>query len=287
MINSNQQSAISNQQSAISNQRQLINSKMLYVFSLALALLFISASNQTLSQISPIGPIAFPCSNNFIPNWTFDKKKIFVFKPNCDIKVGIGTNNPIANLQVVGSTVLGNTSVQRLKVGKTDEAGLTGMITCAYNSSVPTSSSYPLIDLAIYNPNANIKSSIFKVEPNGNLTLSNGTERIFKINAANRTVYSHEIILLDQQFWPDYVFKKDYNLLTFEELRQFIEKNQHLPNIPKAADVYKDGLSLGEMNKLLLEKVEELTLYMLQQQDNLEALKARIQELEEQTRTTK
>ncbi|MEN5195882.1 hypothetical protein [Sphingobacterium faecium] len=53
-----------------------------------------------------------------------------------------------------------------------------------------------------------------------------------------------------------------------EKLKTFIEQNKHLPNLPNAATVERDGISLGEMNKILLQKVEELTLYMLQAADH-------------------
>jgi hypothetical protein len=72
--------------------------------------------------------------------------------------------------------------------------------------------------------------------------------------------------------WPDYVFKKDYQLPTLTDVKTYIDQNQHLPEIPSEADVAKNGLNLGEINKLLLKKVEELTLYLIEQnQENKEA----------------
>jgi len=73
--------------------------------------------------------------------------------------------------------------------------------------------------------------------------------------------------------WPDYVFADEYNLKPLHELKSFIDTNNHLPNIPKAAEVEKDGFELGEMNRKLLEKVEELTLYVIQLQEQIDALK--------------
>ena len=70
--------------------------------------------------------------------------------------------------------------------------------------------------------------------------------------------------------WADYVFKDDYKLLPLEELSRFIKTNKHLPNIPTAAEVEKNGIELGEMNAKLLEKIEELHLYILQQQKQMD-----------------
>lgn len=70
--------------------------------------------------------------------------------------------------------------------------------------------------------------------------------------------------------WPDYVFDKNYVLPSLEYVAQYISKHQHLPEIPSAAEVAVQGHDLGEMNKKLLKKVEELTLYLIDQQKQLE-----------------
>lgn len=73
--------------------------------------------------------------------------------------------------------------------------------------------------------------------------------------------------------WPDYVFDKGYNLMPLTETEQYIEANGHLPNVPSAAEVETDGMSVGEMNKVLLQKVEELTLYVIELQKQIDELK--------------
>lgn len=73
--------------------------------------------------------------------------------------------------------------------------------------------------------------------------------------------------------WPDYVFDKNYQLPSLPELKQFISDNKHLPGIPAAAQVEKEGIQLGDMSKRLMEKVEELTLYILQLQEQIDELK--------------
>ena len=79
-------------------------------------------------------------------------------------------------------------------------------------------------------------------------------------------------IRVDQDVWPDYVFEVGYNLPSLQEIQEYISKNGHLPNIPSAKEVEINGVELGEMNKLLLEKIEELTLYILQQEKRIEQL---------------
>ena len=63
------------------------------------------------------------------------------------------------------------------------------------------------------------------------------------------------------------------------EVKQFIAENKHLPNIPPASEIEKSGVELGDMSKRLIEKIEELTLYILQQQDQIDELKKQIQKI--------
>jgi hypothetical protein len=73
---------------------------------------------------------------------------------------------------------------------------------------------------------------------------------------------------------PDYVFESDYNLMSFSDLRTYLEINKHLPNVPSAKEYEANGVELGEMNRVLLEKVEELTLYILQMEERLKAVES-------------
>lgn len=76
--------------------------------------------------------------------------------------------------------------------------------------------------------------------------------------------------------WADYVFKEDYDLPTLQEVEQHIKENGHLKDIPSEAEVLKNGIELGEMNKLLLQKVEELTLYIIDLNKQVEGLKTQV-----------
>jgi len=79
---------------------------------------------------------------------------------------------------------------------------------------------------------------------------------------------------------PDYVFSKDYNLRSLNEVEEYISQNSHLPEIPSAAEFAKNGITLGKMSFDLLKKVEELTLYMIDLKKENEALKIRLNNLE-------
>ena len=73
--------------------------------------------------------------------------------------------------------------------------------------------------------------------------------------------------------WPDYVFGKDYRLMSLPETEAYIKENGHLPDIPSAEEVEEEGLSLGEINKALIQKVEELTLHVIELQKQIDELK--------------
>jgi hypothetical protein len=77
--------------------------------------------------------------------------------------------------------------------------------------------------------------------------------------------------------WNDYVFQDDFKLMPLSELESFVSKNKHLPEIPSEKEILNDGINIGEMNALLLKKIEELTLYIIDQQKQIDELKNHIQ----------
>ena len=105
-----------------------------------------------------------------------------------------------------------------------------------------------------------------------------GTTTPDELLSVKGTIHSKEV-KVDMNFLPDYVFKPGYHLPTLAEVKSYIDKNSHLPEIPSAQEVEKNGLNLGEMNKLLLKKVEELTLYLIEKDQKDEALQKQIIEL--------
>jgi len=82
--------------------------------------------------------------------------------------------------------------------------------------------------------------------------------------------------------WPDYVFDPDYELPGLCEIEHFVTTNRHLPGLPPAAQVEEEGFELAEMNGLLLKKIEELTLYLIDQQKEINALKEKMTRIENQ-----
>jgi hypothetical protein len=76
-----------------------------------------------------------------------------------------------------------------------------------------------------------------------------------------------------QNNWPDYVFRNDYKLMSLEDLRSFITKRHHLPNIPAADELEKGGIEVGEMQRKMMEKIEELTLYILQLEEQIKEVR--------------
>ncbi len=94
------------------------------------------------------------------------------------------------------------------------------------------------------------------------------------------TFYARRVKVNLDTNWPDYVFNDEYKKLTIKELEEFINANKHLPGIPKASDVAKDGnIDIGDMQIKLLEKVEELTLYIIELQKQNEVFKLQIESL--------
>ena len=81
---------------------------------------------------------------------------------------------------------------------------------------------------------------------------------------------------------PDYVFKSDYKLMSLHDVETFVKKNSHLPEVPSVDEFRKDGMNISQMNKLLLKKVEELTLYLIEQNKKLEEQNKRIETLEKE-----
>lgn len=98
-----------------------------------------------------------------------------------------------------------------------------------------------------------------------------GGKDMFKVDSDGIT-YAQEIKIMDLPNFPDYVFAKDYQLPSLKEVASYIDENGHLPNIPSAEEVDKNGIGVGELQLKLLEKVEELTLYLLEQQKRIEKL---------------
>ncbi|MFY0592011.1 hypothetical protein [Roseivirga sp.] len=114
--------------------------------------------------------------------------------------------------------------------------------------------------------NVDLNTELLSVNGNGNMAVQGDIEsKKVKVTATPGTV-------------PDYVFKSDYKLRSLPELESYIKTNSHLPNIPSAKEVETKGQDVGEMQLKLLEKIEELTLYVIDQQKQTAELKRTIKE---------
>ena len=101
--------------------------------------------------------------------------------------------------------------------------------------------------------------------------------------AVDGKVICEELRVKLSQNWPDYVFAEDYELMSLEEVEQSIKENGHLPGIPSAAEVEKEGgIEVGEMQRLMLEKMEEMTLHLIELKKENEQLRKELQELKNQ-----
>lgn len=178
------------------------------------------------------------------PTWANGPNKIFVECP--EVFVGIGTNTPLYNLDVRGKGYF-STGVQAGNIAANGYS-----TTALYEGLKLENISGPLMRLAIRK--------------------TNGTNEIrFKVEA-DGTVYCTEVRVRPTTAIPDYVFKPNYYLMPLDELKSYVTTNSHLPNVPGEKEILENDLSVGEMQLKLLEKVEELTLYMIQLNEKNEEL---------------
>ncbi|WP_298312269.1 hypothetical protein [uncultured Aquimarina sp.] len=180
--------------------------------------------------------------------------------------VGIGTTNPDAKLRIQGTYSLGRFYTD------TDgrfEIQVTRSNSTALNTDLVLSAQQHIV----LDPNTNGTS--------GNVGI--GTYAPDAKLAVNGTIHSKEV-KVDLVGWPDYVFENDYNLPTLQQVENHITEKGHLENIPSTAEVLENGIQLGEMNSKLLQKIEELTLYMIEQHKKTENQQKEIYKLQEENK---
>lgn len=244
------------------------------------------------------------------PTWANGPNKIFSECP--EVKVGIGTINPSRNLDVIGdikaySHIWANGS---LSVG----ADLNTFSKCYIVNNnrtaaihVKTAGNTQAYQRLMYFEYDNADTKIFEVQntasghtafslkANGEMDIHNGTAPIFhlgtdgKLSLGNGTMQTFQVettgmirgrrMKLDLNTWADYVFEPTYQLMPLSEVEAFVKKEKHLPNVPSEQELKADGADVMEMNKILMEKVEELTLYLIQQNKNSEELKLQVEAL--------
>lgn len=109
----------------------------------------------------------------------------------------------------------------------------------------------------------NSNQQTLNIKPDGKVAIGTINPGDHKL-AVNGTIKTHEVEV-STTGWSDYVFDPDYELATLDEVKNHIDKYGHLPNIPSEQEVLKNGIQVGDMHKKLLAKIEELTLYLIEQ----------------------
>jgi len=201
--------------------------------------------------------------------------------------VGIGTTTPSQKLEINGNIYLNN------GLNGNGQSGTQLIFNNTFGTTGPNK-------IVLYNDGASwegglgIKSNTVTLHSGGNFQFYNGTApgtdgipTMTVLSSGNvgigtttpdqllsvaGTIHSKEV-KVDLIGWPDYVFKPAYHLPSLTDVKTYIDQNHHLPDMPSEQDVAKDGLDLGEMNKLLTQKVEELTLYLIDLKKENETLK--------------
>ena len=105
------------------------------------------------------------------------------------------------------------------------------------------------------------------------------TNPAYKLSV-NGTIQAKELRV--ETGWSDYVFEKNYKLRSLENVAAYIEKNKHLPGINSAKDIQQNGLAVADMQTKMMAKIEELTLYIIQQNLQIQQLKERVELIEKQ-----
>lgn len=180
--------------------------------------------------------------------------------------VGVGTTSPSGLLEVSGSSsqmILNSTSAN----------------TELRFSHLGTIKGFVWYDLGTDHMafgRGSISNSMF-VTSGGNFSIGTTTPGTYKL-AVEGKIGAREVNVTTGA-WSDYVFNADYKLRPLSEVQQYIEENHHLPEVPSEKEVLANGQNLGEMNAILLKKIEELTLYVIEQNNELQALRTEMTEL--------
>jgi hypothetical protein len=196
--------------------------------------------------------------------------------------VGIGTTAPKARLDVIGpiySSAWGPLTGSGLAL-LYDQAGAGTGLLLSYDSVADRA-----LDFAFRGRTIDLRSgywgndSVLYINDSGKIGIGTKipTEKLHIVG--NLRLQGSFIYSAPEEELPDYVFEPSYKLMGIGELAQYIEKEKHLPNVPKASEIKEKGINLSEFQMKLLEKIEELTLYTVQQAKTIDRKEAEISAL--------
>jgi len=248
------------------------------------------ANSSWLRGMSDVGVFL---TNNNITRWagikadgSFDVSSGMLFIDGTTGNVGVGTSNPQFKLDVNGNVhhqgkLSIGTTYNGFALNVAGNAYVIGGHTFinegyGYLSASAVTGMFPSASDIVFRIN-NIEQ--MRIDQNGNMGIgvSNPSEKI----SINGNVRAKKVIV-SQTGWPDYVFDSSYSLRSLSEVESFIAKNKHLPDMPSAKEVDEKGISVGDNQALLVKKIEELTLYLLDiHKENLGLKKELIQLKEE------
>jgi len=184
-------------------------------------------------------------------------------------KVGIATDTPKVSLEVNGITK-SNGPVTFLGPGTSAETSGTNKRGLHIDNGLSTG--WRLLTLG------NVNGTLLSVEGNGNVAIGTPNSKGYKL-AVEGTIGARKV-KVTQETWADFVFHEDYKLPSLSEVSLFVQQHKHLPGIPSEKEVKEKGVDLGEMNKLLLQKVEEQLLYIIELNKTVNELSRKTQQLE-------
>ena len=210
--------------------------------------------------------VLLPYTNNFTGNVTMPGAGIW----NSSGNVGIGTITPVSTLDVNGNIV---SSVGSGHFFNTYYSGGFKYRANGYGNTMYQTATGDFMFSTFANNiggagTAATENQKMIIQNSGNVGIGTTNTQGYKL-AVNGTMIATAVTVKVNANWPDYVFNQDYRLTALSDVKTYIDQNHHLPGMPSEQEVAKDGMNLGEMNKLLTEKVEELTLYLLENDDQL------------------
>jgi hypothetical protein len=184
-------------------------------------------------------------------------------------KVGIGTLSPSAQLDVVGPATGTGPTLRALGGG--DVVLNTGGSLFLDGNYSYSSGSY-IRPAGGNNTQAFFTAGVERLRINANGKIGIGTSTPDQALTVKGKIHAEEVIIDLSVPAPDYVFEKLYDLKSLDEVKKYIDENKHLPEVPSAKELAKDGVKVGEMEMILLKKIEELTLHLIEADKQMKIL---------------